>query len=67
MNDILKNNQSDPAKPVNSNWVNDCPECKKNPCVCPSKISDSRQKTSGEEDMSKENPPRTKPPKLTWI
>lgn len=60
MNDELKNNQSGPTEPVNKVQVN-CTKCQKNPCICPNK------KTLGEKATSKNNRPRTKPPKISWI
>lgn len=62
MNDELTNNQDIPAKPANGTQVDVCMECEKNPCVCPNKNAESSHETT-----KKENYPRTKPPKLTWI
>lgn len=67
MNDEPNNNQSGSAEPTNEAQVNSCADCKKNPCVCPNKSDDSHQKTLSEEAKSKKNPPRTKPPKISWI
>lgn len=52
---------------INKTQINGCAKCRKNPCVCPDKGNNSKQNTSGDEAMNKENHKRTEPPKISWI
>lgn len=57
MNDNSNNNQSGHVRSTDEVQANSCTDCKKNPCAC----------TTSKVASSKEKPPRTTPPKISWI
>jgi hypothetical protein len=63
MNDEQNNNQDDSIEPTNEVRVDNCTECKKNPCICPNKHDDSNNETVDKEKAV----PDTNPPKISWI